>query len=538
MWCGTTWVCPCDTIFLGRVFAAQECVRFVPLAVRSILFVAILLPSWLSAEEYRVYAPHPRLLLSAKHLRLLQRERERQSMRWLQFQKFMEAQAPMAEPGLATALYAIVANDARAGHRAVEWALSQAANIRQTALVYDWCQDWITEGQSLALRAKLAKAPTGSDLLSHRDRILATIAAADDAAHSEEKVLQQEIDGWFNGQFAPELLTGKTGVSPPEAYALLELLHAIRDNLNLDLRDSARVWFQQLPIFLVLGNYPSPLEAPENAYRIPVFTGSGQPSTNAAALSRAAGLSLVAYDNNATETQFLQGWLIQDHFLMRGDFGAVYEFLWANPYQPGLSFFHLPLQFYDEHSGALFLRSSWEEDATWFGLFGGEAQFFENGNITVLNQKGGIGHPVLIGDASVVTARAPLRYEVETEWVFVVGLKPRRAYLVEVDDEELRWEQSDPAGTLALHLSPEHKKGLRLKEETNDGPARTASGDRTPPGKPETSDGRRQRTLSGAVDFSACRRSMERSGQSGAHQSGGSPYLHGDPTRLSATPAA
>ena len=446
-----------------------------------------------------MYSPHPRLLLSARHLRLLQRERERQSMRWQQFQRMLQTPEALPESGLAQALAAIVGQDAAAGRRAVEWALSPAADLRQAALVYDWCQDWMAESQAGALRAKLrakliegaARLTAGNDLPAHRDRILAAIAAADDATHTEEPVLREEIDGWFNQQFLPGVLSGKNQVSPPESYALLELLHAVRDNLNLDLRDSATAWFQQLPIFLVLGNYPAPLDAPENAYRIPVFTGAGQPSTRAAALSRAAGLSLVAYDSNSTETQFLQGWLIQDHFLMRGGFGAVYEFLWANPYQPGLSFFHLPLQFYDPHSGALFLRSSWEEDAAWFGLFGGEAQLFENGNITVLNQKGGSGRPVLIGDASVAAARAPLRYEVDTEWLFVVGLKPRQRYIVEVDDQELRGESSDPAGTLALHLTPDRKTGLRIQEETNDGTTRTGSGARSAEEEPGKSAGGR-----------------------------------------------
>jgi hypothetical protein len=454
------------------------------LALRFILFWLIVSACCLHGEEYRVYSPHPRLFLSSKHLRLLQRERERQSMRWQQFQKLIEAGAPLPEPGLAQALYAVVANDSRAGHRAVEWALSPAADVRQVALVYDWCQEWLSESQAAVLRAKLLKSlngnDLGSDLLWHRDRILAAIAAADDAGHAEEPVLKQEIESWFNRQFAPAILAGKAVVTPPEAYALLELLHAVRDNLNLDLRDTARGWFQQLPIFLVLGNYPAPLQAPENEYRIPVFTGDGQPSTTAAALSRAAGLSLVAYDSNATETQFLQGWLIQDRFLMRGGFGSIYEFWWANPYQPGLSYFHLPLQFYDSHSGALFLRSSWEEDADWFGLFGGEAQFFDRGNIVVLNQKNSAAPPVLIGDASVLAARTPLRYQVEKGWVFVVGLKPRQAYLVEVDDEELREEESDPAGTLALRMAPEHKTGLRLQEAVNHG--RTHGGTRAASG--------------------------------------------------------
>ena len=34
--------------------------------------------------------------------------------------------------------------------------------------------------------------------------------------------------------------------------------------------------------------------------------------------------------------------------MLRGALGAPYEFLWANPYQPGLSFEHVPLVFHDE----------------------------------------------------------------------------------------------------------------------------------------------------------------------------------------------
>ena len=63
-------------------------------------------------------------------------------------------------------------------------------------------------------------------------------------------------------------------------------------------------------------------------------------------MSRAAGLAMVAYDTNALESQLLQGWLMRDRFLMRGGLGAVYEFLWANPYQPGLNYDQVPLVFH------------------------------------------------------------------------------------------------------------------------------------------------------------------------------------------------
>ena len=35
----------------------------------------------------------------------------------------------------------------------------------------------------------------------------------------------------------------------------------------------------------------------------------------------------------------LQGWLMHDSFMLKSTFGAPYEFLWANPYQPGLSYY-------------------------------------------------------------------------------------------------------------------------------------------------------------------------------------------------------
>jgi len=69
---------------------------------------------------------------------------------------------------------------------------------------------------------------------------------------------------------------------------------------------------------------------------------ASEPDLRRAALSRAAELSMVAYDSNAAGSQILQGWLMNDNFLLRGTFGAPYEFFWANPYQPGLSYYHAP----------------------------------------------------------------------------------------------------------------------------------------------------------------------------------------------------
>ena len=61
-----------------------------------VLFFAV---AWGQAadEDYRPYTEQPRLFLRAQRLRLLKRERDRQSMRWEQFNTLMAGKAQMAE---------------------------------------------------------------------------------------------------------------------------------------------------------------------------------------------------------------------------------------------------------------------------------------------------------------------------------------------------------------------------------------------------------------------------------------------------------
>jgi hypothetical protein len=421
-------------------------------------------------EEYRVYNPHPRLLLTAQRIRLLQRERDRDSMRWRQFSLLVRASAQMPEPGFALALYYVVTTDEAFGRRAVDWALGPGTDLRQLALVYDWCQPVLAAAQGQALAAKIRKqmeqGPAAA-LGARRDQVLAAIAIADDARHGEEAFLHDTVEQWWRKQTAPALANGRILVPMHELYALAELLHAIRDNLKIELRDDAPEYFHELPSYQVLGNYPAPLEAPENEYRIPVYSGDAQPDLDRAALSRAGGLSMVAYDNNALENQFLQGWLIQDRFILQGTFGAPYEFFWANPYQPGLSYFQLPLLYHDPRTGALFVRSNWEDDAVWFGLYQGEAQLFQDGRITVLNRSGldaAKGKPIAVGDTGVLWGRSPLQFSTEGGTMLVIGLKPQHKYLIETDDEEMRELESDRAGTLVLAYPPERSAGVRVHE--------------------------------------------------------------------------
>jgi hypothetical protein len=422
-------------------------------------------------EEFRVYTEHPRLILTAQRLKLLKRERERDSMRWRQFETLVKGSASMPEPGFALALDYAVAGDAGAGKRAVEWALgAQANDLRQLALVYDWCQPVLSPQQTAALTSKIRQlvAKSVADTpAARRDRALGLIATADDAAHPEEAPLEELVKKWWRSGFVQSLANGAAAPPLSDYFALLEMMHAIRDNLKIDMREDALEYFSRLPIYLIAANYPAPYRAPENEFRIPVYVGDGEPDLTRATLARAAGLAMVAIDTNSLENQYLQGWLNQDRFVMMTPFGAPYEFLWANPYQPGLSFYQLPTVFHDPNSGALFARSGWDEDADWFGLFAGTAELFHAGPARVVNQAASGSSkpaPLNLGESSVVFGRIPFQFSMEGGTILVIGLKPSEKYLVETDDEEMREVATDRAGTFVLAYPDDRSAGIRVHE--------------------------------------------------------------------------
>jgi len=417
-----------------------------------------------------VDAPHPRLLLTARRLKLLRRERERESLRWNQFHLLMAGKAPMPEPGFAEALYYRVSGDSAAGQRAAAWALGAGADLRQLALVFDWCQDVLSAAQSKALAAKLARTiqqtRRDSSMGAVRSRLLAAVALAGHLPALPESEFTQFRE-WWGSQIAPGLSNGRQPLPRYDSYALMEILHVVRDNFNEDLRDGAPRFFSDLAMVQILSYYPATYPAGENEYRIPAtLHATSEPDLRRAALSRAAEFSMVAYDSNAPGSQILQGWLMNDNFLLRGTFGIPYEFLWANPYQPGLSFHQAPLVLHDEIFGRLFVRSNWEESASWLGCFEGELQLFEDGQVTEIDPRRAAA-PLQLTRAVVLFGAYTQKLKVAVEGdeaVFVVGLKPRRHYLIEVDDEEMAEASSDAGGILTLDLPHKAETGVRWRE--------------------------------------------------------------------------
>jgi len=423
-------------------------------------------------EPVAVFTEHPRLFLRPAHLRMLRRERERDSPRWQQLAAWVSQNAPMPESAFAQALYYQVAGDNAAGRRAVAWALGPGSDLRQLALVFDWCQDLLHENERRSLIARLQQrlAETAADdsIAAVRSRTLAAVALYDDLPDMPNRELDHVVHVWWEGKIAPALNAGRDVVARDDAYPLWELLHAIRDNTNLDLRESARAFFQEFPIEHLLSYYPAAFRGPDNDYRIGATTDSGEPNLRQAALSRAAEFCMVAYDDNAEESQYLQGWLTHDRYMLRDAFGAPYEFLWANPYQPGLSFMRVPLIDHNATFGRLFVRSSWDDDAAWFGYFDGAAQLVRDGQRLPVDLQAAAA-PLSMASAVIAWGAAARRLRVHPgegqDTLILLGLAPSRTYQVQIGDEKkvkTSKEVTDPGGILVLHLQPGKEVGVRV----------------------------------------------------------------------------
>jgi hypothetical protein len=321
--------------------------------------------------------------------------------------------------------------------------------------------------QSAALARKLqralARTPASSGIPEARSRVFAAIALSDQTPEIAESELQIDVVKWFRGYLAAALKSGRDVVPRADQYALLEILHAIRDNLRIELREAVPDYFKQLSLCNLLSCYPAPKAAQENDYRMPASWG-GEPSLMTAMLARAADLSLVAYDSNALGNQFLQGWLIHDRFVMRDSFGAPYEFLWANPYLPGIGYDSAPLSVYDALLGRLFVRSNWNDDALWVGYFDGQLQVFSDGAPKVVDSRS--MKALRVGDTVVAPAVAPSSpvFDDPLQELFLLGLKPSRAYLLSPGRNKPLREIAGPSGIVALNFPQPFHGTIRVRE--------------------------------------------------------------------------
>ncbi len=71
---------------------------------------------------------------------------------------------------------------------------------------------------------------------------------ADQLPDHGEAVLKKLIQEWWRGDIVKHLAKGEPAIPREQLYAFYEMLHCIRDNLRIDLRESApSAYFQALP---------------------------------------------------------------------------------------------------------------------------------------------------------------------------------------------------------------------------------------------------------------------------------------------------
>lgn len=434
-----------------------------PMVLRFAFVLLAALPLLAQDEDYKIFKDPPRLLLTPQRAKRIQRETMRDSIRWRQFHSLAESKVDFPEPGFAWSLHHAAAGDEPSAKAAIAWAMKPESNDpRQLAIVYDWCGKAMDAAQKSAIGAKLRKSiaeTPATQIDALQGQVYAAVALAEEASADSEKIVKHTVVDWWRKQIAPGLRDGKPAVRREELPALFEIMHLIQDSTKIDLREDARAFFKNLPAWHMLSHYPAPLETPENQYRVPVFTGGGEPDIAAAVLSRAVELMMVAYDNNAIENQFLQGYLIQDRFLLRSAYGMPYEFLWANPYQPGLPFERMDPFLHDAAGGRFFVRSSWEEDAAWFGYFDGKMQYFgADGQVREIHQDA-LEKPIEVGGVTILLGREEMKIQLPASAVeegahyFILGLTPRTAFDIETDDEEMYEAVSDASGILSVEVT-------------------------------------------------------------------------------------
>jgi hypothetical protein len=269
--------------------------------------------------------PTQQILLTPSRLRRLKRDRERQTERWTNFERRVQSVRDSPERGFELALYYAVTGDEQSKKEAADWVGKHPCELRQVSLVANW-MDVEVPAASQNCPAESQNGPTAL-----RDRFFLRVALG--KADEPESPLPA---------IEPEALSGK------ELYSLLEYLDAVRTVQRTDLREPNPSLFADLPVRFLLALKPAELDHP-------------------AWESHVAALALVSLDPNLTSSQFLQGWALEDRFENRDGPGVAYEFLWANPYLPGVSYENMQPWWYGP-DGRLLARTGWAPDACWISI--------------------------------------------------------------------------------------------------------------------------------------------------------------------------
>jgi hypothetical protein len=332
----------------------------------------------------------PQLLLTPKLLRRLQRDRVRQTARWLNFEKRVETVPESPDRGFELALFYAVSRDEARGKEAVTWALAHPSETRQVALVLDWANDAMSPEQ----QHKLSQSPQNL-----------TIGTQPSAPVVRDSLFKTVLQGTFDqnllereNRYILKDLHKSYPVDPASLYAAVEYLMVLRNAKHMDLRNADPAFFANLPKTLLLSLKPEQVEHPD--WRV-----------------HAAALALVTLDPNLESSGYLQAWAMEDSQMVRDGPGVAYEFLWADPYLPGIAYQNMDPWIYDP-AGSLFARVGWDAEACWISVAKGR---FEQQNCPVQGPSATFGtlHLLLLQPSC---AEIPKRSRNET--ILLWKLKP------------------------------------------------------------------------------------------------------------------
>ena len=465
--------------------------------------VLLLLPTpALPQAEYRIYEEHPRLLINPQRIDRLRKDAARQSARWRHLKTLIDNGASFPEAPLVRALQFQVLNDEEAGRQAVTWAVESAAasalgdpeNLRLAAIVLDWCYQLFTDEQKTATaealgksaETLLAKPNVGIDTV--RGAVLAAAAAAGDWAGSEA-LLGTFIERRWRQSIAPALRRGELLDRGYEIIAVMEICHVIRRNLELDLWKGTRAAFDTLPRHLMLGYYPQPIETAQGVFRDPAARSTHEfDPARESMLRRIGEMLLVAYNVSWDDYRFLQGWLRHDAFILKTPLGAPYEFLWVNPYLPGLSYSSSTLFSHDELRGRLFVRGGWEEGDVWLGYINGELQIFADGKRYLVRHEDRQA-PLGLAGTIVVFGRVPMSIKFkapEGERIFVVGLGDQQPVRAKIGRKGFQVYEPGRGGILRFENPPRTPKAFPEFQKTHQARSRPRALERAVLGRAKT----------------------------------------------------
>lgn len=434
--------------------------------------------------EFRVYEEHPRLFLDPPRLDRLRKDVGRQTLRWQALRQLADSGAAFPEAALVDALLYQAERDERAGSRAALWSvelagrgIETAAQLREAALVYDWCHQLYSSDERERVATALADAvlvalpQAGLEPALVRAAILAAIAAAGDWAGSEQ-ALQTLLDMHWGREILPSLEQGALTDDGATLVAILEASLAVRRNLEIDLLRPATDALLALVRTRLLSYHPLDVETAEGRARRPSrFSVDEGAASHQAPLYRLADMLLVAYESNLREFQFVQGWIRDDNYQLQSAGYAPYEFLWVNPYLPGLTPQSAPLLAFDPVRGRLFGRQSWDRPTTWIGLADGRMEILADGHLSSADSLAGL--PPMFFPADVVVPTSPpqkivLRWEpagheppAEAR-IFLVGLKPFDTYGLRIGGREPRLVEAGAGGVIVLRSNPTTMKRDRI----------------------------------------------------------------------------